>query len=286
MTVLMVGSTGHYAGLVLPELKKRGARVRALVRGSDQADAARRRGADETVTGDLTDPDSLLRAAEGVDGVFHINPAFAADAAAMGTGMVEAAVKAGVGKFVFSSVYHPSLSLSNHADKRPVEEAAYDSGMDFTVLQPAMFMQMLDSSWVSARDHGQVVGPYSRKSRMCYVDYRDVAEAAAIALTGDALSFGTFELCSPGMFDRVELAALMSTALGRPVEALELTPDSAVTTMPEGPMRAGVTAMMTSYDRYGFRGGNPLVLQAVLGRAPRSVQDYINELAEPRSQNR
>ena len=58
--------------------------------------------------------------------------------------MVKAAVSAKVRKFVFSSVIHPSISkLSNHAAKRPVEEALYESGMEFTVLQPTMFMSNL-----------------------------------------------------------------------------------------------------------------------------------------------
>jgi len=78
-----------------------------------------------------------------------------------------------------------------------------------------MFMQMLDGAWASARDQGSVSMPYSKRARMCYVDYRDVAEAAAVAMTGELLSNGTFELCSPGTFDRTDLADLMARTLGR-----------------------------------------------------------------------
>ena len=130
MKVLVVGATGKYAGRVVPELKKRGANVRALIRDATSADAARRQGADEMAVGDLNDPASLRAAAEGVDGVFHINPAFAPNESELGVGMVEAARAAGVRKFVFSGVYHPSLSkMTNHAAKRPVEEAIFESGL-------------------------------------------------------------------------------------------------------------------------------------------------------------
>jgi uncharacterized protein YbjT (DUF2867 family) len=125
----------------------------------------------------------------------------------------------GCAKSSSSSVYHPSISLTNHAGKRPVEEAVYDSGMDFTVLQPAMFLQMLDGAWRSAQQLGRIALPYSMHAKACYVDYRDVAEAAALALTGDTLSRGTFELSAAGMVNRVELAELMSQALGRAVVA-------------------------------------------------------------------
>ena len=52
MKVLMVGATGTYASLVLPELTKRGVTVRALVRNEGQAEAARQKGAQETATHD------------------------------------------------------------------------------------------------------------------------------------------------------------------------------------------------------------------------------------------
>ena len=225
MKVLAVGTTGGNAGLVVPELKKRGVTVRGLVRDGGKADLARRAGADETVVGDLRDPASLRAAAEGVEGVFHINPAFAPDEAGMGVAMVEAAEDAGVRKFVFSGVYHPSISgMVNHAAKRPVEEALYGSGMDFTILQPAMFMQNLDGAWRSVLKSGKLTMPYSKRAKVCYVDYRDVAEAAALAMTGTALSYGTFELSAPGMVDRVGMARMAGEALGRPVEAGELSP--------------------------------------------------------------
>ena len=136
MRVLMVGATGRHAHLVLDELTKRGVGVRALVRNEERARVARENGAEETVIGDLTEPASLTEAVAGVDGVFHIGPAHAAREADMGLAMVDAARAAGVRKFVYSGVIHPSISaMTNHAAKLPVEDALYSSELDFTVLQ-------------------------------------------------------------------------------------------------------------------------------------------------------
>ena len=77
MKILIIGATGKYASLVVPELKQPGATIRSLVRNKDKADAARQRGVDETAIADLRDPESLRTAAARVDGVFHINPALA-----------------------------------------------------------------------------------------------------------------------------------------------------------------------------------------------------------------
>jgi uncharacterized protein YbjT (DUF2867 family) len=276
----MVGATGANAALVLPELTKRGVVVRALVRNDQRALSARSNGAAEIAIGDLTDPPSLAAALNDVDGVFHIGPAFAEREAEMGVAMVNAATSAGVRKFVFSGVIHPSISaMTNHAAKQPVEEALYESSLDFTVLQPAMFMQNLAALWPDIRDQGRFALPYSETAKVCWVDYRDVAETAALAFTGDRLSHGTFELCAPGLVDRVEMAALAAEVVGRPVSATVTPLPEFASVLPEGPQRDGLTRMMAHYDRYGFAGGNGLVLQAILGREPRSLADYFRELA-------
>ncbi len=282
MKVLMVGATGTYASHVVPELQQRGVTIRALVRDRDKSDAVRQQGVDEAVFGDLGDPASLYAAANGMDGVFHLNPAFAPNQAELGVAMVEAAKAARVKKFVFSGVIHPSIcALGNHAAKCPVEAALYESGMNFTVLQPTMFMQTFDSGWKAVIEQGQFALPYSKHAKASYVDYRDVAEVAALAMTSDKLDYGTFELCDSGMVDRVELAGMMSEALDRSIEAVEPTFDEweQAAHIPEGSIREGLKQMYAYYDRSGFPGGNALVLQAILGREPRPLRQYLYELA-------
>jgi uncharacterized protein YbjT (DUF2867 family) len=279
--VLMVGATGKYAHHVLPELKKRGVKVRALVRNRDSEKKAREYGADEVVVADLQEARGLISAAVGVDGVFHIGPAFAPRESDMGITMVEAARAAGVSKFVFSSVMHPSISrMTNHSSKRPVEEALYESGMTFTVVQPAIFMQTMEGGWKEIIRSGKFALPYSRRVKTCYVDYRDVAEVAAKAFVTEEFDNGTYELCAPGMFNRSEIAALMSETLELRIEAGEMSFDTWAdrAQVPEGPVRAGLKRMYAEYNQYGFRGGNPTVLKCLLGREPRTLQQFFQEL--------
>lgn len=282
MIVLAVGASGPNTGSVISELTGLGVTVRGMVRDEGKTGQARHHGAAETVVADLQDPASLRRAVEGADGVFHLNPAFAVDEAGMGAAMVQAAAGSGVRKFVFSGVYHPSISaLTNHAGKRPVEEALYGSGLDFTILQPAMFMQNLDASWESVVQTGQLAMPYSATAKMSYVDYRDVAEVAARSFVEDRFAHGTFELAAAGMVSRIELAALVEKSIGRPVEAVTPSFDAWATAagLPAGPLRDGLERMNAHYDEHGLHGGNALVLRSVLGREPRTLSAYIDELA-------
>lgn len=181
-TILAVCAAGPFAGLVVPELAKRGAKVRGLIRDRKQSDRVLNNGAVEVAIGDLTDRASIDTALKDVDSVFYIAPAFILNEAEIGKSMVEAAKQAGVRRFVFSSVIHPVISaLMNHIDKAPVEESIIESGMEYVILQPAIFVQNIARSWSEVLKTGTYGEPWSEETRFSRVDYRDVAEVAAIA---------------------------------------------------------------------------------------------------------
>lgn len=275
-TVLAFGASGKFAGAVVPALKRKGLRVRAFVREASEADHVRDGGADEVVLGDLTDRASVDRAVHGMDNVFYIAPAFLAGEADVGRSVVEASTAAGVERFVFSSVIHPVISgLSNHAAKAPVEEALLDSGLAYTILHPALYFQNYAQSWSRIVETGALAEPWSYETRFSRVDYRDVAEVAAMALSDDRLLFGTFELCAEGWLDRHDVAALIGQVLGREIKAVRTDPATL------GEAMRPMQPMFAHYDRVGLR-GNPLTLRAILGREPRTLREFLAELAGQR----
>ena len=281
-TILAVGAAGKFAGLVVPELAKRGAKVRGLVRDAKQGEEVRRHGAAEVAVGDIGDRASLDAALKGVDSVFYIAPAFIPNEVAIGQGMVAAAKQAGVRRFVFSSVIDPILgALVNHAAKVPVEEAILASDMEYTFLHPTLFFQNYAQGWPAVVKTGFYAEPWSAETRFSRVDYRDVAEVAAIALTEDRLLFGTFELCVEGNLNRKDVALLMSEVLGQKIEATSLSPAQlAAVSKGSGDKNepSPLKAMFDWYDAHGLV-GNPLILRAILGREPRTLQAYFAELA-------
>jgi uncharacterized protein YbjT (DUF2867 family) len=269
-TILSIGAAGRFGGLVVPELAQRGAKVRGFVRNATQGDVARRLGAAEFAVGDLRDLASLAAALKDVGSVFYIAPAFMVDEAEVGVRIVRAARQAGVRRFVFSSVIHPTLSaLVNHSAKAPVEEAILVSGMEYAFLQPTMFFQNFAESWPEVQKTGVLSQPWSIETRFTRVDYRDVAEVAAIALTEDRLTFGTYELCADGALDRREVAALISEVMGRTVKAGRSS---------SGNSPPAMKAMFEWYDTHGLL-GNALALRSILGRQPRTLRAYFEELA-------
>jgi len=279
---LVIGAAGHFAGLVVPALAAHGITVRGLVRDNDQGDKARENGATEIAVGDLRDRASLDAALRGVDNAFYIAPVFQNDEAAMGLAFVEVAKSAGVRRIVFSSVIHPVISqLQNHIQKAPVEAAIFESGMEFAILHPAVFYQNMVAAWPMIVKTGVVAEPFSKAARISGVDYRDVAEVAAMVLAGDRLLNGTFELCADAGLTRDEVAGVISQVLGRPIKAAAPEFDTWMsdTQLPHNEQQTQELATMYAYyDRYGLL-GNALTLQAILGRAPRSLHQFVTDLA-------
>ncbi|BCZ84742.1 hypothetical protein PTKU64_84170 [Paraburkholderia terrae] len=285
--VLVVGGAGRFASLVVPELVKRGVTVRSLARNDAEALRARANGVTEIARGDLRDLATLEAAAQGVHGVFHIGPAFSQDEAQIGLNMVTAAKVTGVRKFVFSSVIQPThIELENHASKIPVESALFSSELEYTILHPANFMQNFAGLWPTIVQTGIYAEPNSIDRAMTRVDYRDVAEVAAIALTEDRLAYASLELCSDERLTRAEIASIAAEELRRPVEARQVK-------FSEWTHLLGLTyderkldllaRIHEHYDRFGL-GGNGLTLRAVLGRAPRTMRDFIALLAADTNQ--
>jgi uncharacterized protein YbjT (DUF2867 family) len=263
--------------MVVPELAKRGAKVRGLVRTPAEIKTAKATGAAEVVVADLADESGVRTAMQDMHGVFYIAPAFLPHEAEVGVRVVKAAREAGVRRFVFSSVIDPILSaLGNHAHKGPVEEALLTSGMEYTFLHPTVFFQNFSLSWPKVVKTGVFAEPWSTDTRFSRVDYRDVAEVAAIALTEERLLYGTFELCAEGWLNRHEVAAMMGETLGRTIKAERVDPKKAAASA--GPGASALEKMFAWYDQRGLL-GNALTLRAVLGREPRTLRAYLGELA-------
>ena len=276
--ILVLGASGVTGLAVTRALAGRGTEVRGLVRRAAAAETVRAAGAVDVIVADLRDLRAIEAAARGSAGIFFIGPRFMPEEAALGKAVIDIAVGAGVRRFVLSGVYHPTIqALVNHRSKLEIEDHLYRTGLEYTVLQPARFMHgLLLSSWSRMAEEGVLADAFDSRAKMAYVDYRDVAEVAAIAFREDRLVRGTFELAAPGEHSLHEIAAVMSEVFGHPVRAVQepLHDYAPARSLLANPYSAdGFRRLRRYYDEYGFRGGNSLVLAAVLGRPPSGFAD-------------
>jgi uncharacterized protein YbjT (DUF2867 family) len=124
---------------------------------------------------------------------------------------------------------------------------------------------------------------------MSHVDYDDVAEAAAIALTEPGFERGTLEVCARGEQTGHDIASIVSDVVGREVRAEKVAFETFVQRSPwfaaqasEPYTREGIQRMFDYYDRFGFRGGSPAALGAILGREPTSLRQFLEQYASRR----
>ena len=202
--ILIVGASGAVGIPTIKELVRRGAPVRALTSRPASAEKLRQLGVKETVLGDFRKAEDVRRAVEGVATVIQIPPRFTEDEAAIGIGIIAAAKEAGVSHYIFVSAFHPQMrQMAHHWSKLLVEEAVIESGLPFTILQPAMFMQNIRVEWSVIRDRGVYLRPYSPERKMALVDTDDLGEAAAIVALKPGYRGATFELASGESLSRL-----------------------------------------------------------------------------------
>lgn len=144
--ILITGATGYVGTHLVQRLRERGEPLRALVR--DEKAAARARGAGmDAPIGDVTDPESLRRAMEGVRTVIHLvaiitekHDTFERNIAQGTRNMVAAAKMAGVTRFL-----HMSANGAQDNPRYPylrakwqAEQAVIGSGIPYSILRPSL----------------------------------------------------------------------------------------------------------------------------------------------------
>ena len=277
--ILVTGASGKTGQAVVAALARAGAPTRALVRRPSQLEVLIDLGANEVMVADMRLAADLRRAVESMRAVYHICPNVTPDEVEIGRSVLAAAREARVDNLVLHSVLHPqSERMPHHWNKLRVEEALFESGLDFTIIQPTAYMQNLLPGWKLITQAGVLRNPYPVETQFSLVDLRDVAEVAAIVLTEPGHTGATYELTGTPPFTQTEVAEILSDALGRPVRA-EAEPLAA---WEARALAAGLSAdqrqmlanMFDYYARYGLT-GNRNTLRWLLGREPTALAEFV-----------
>ena len=276
----MTAAHGNQGKLLIPRLVAAGVALRACVRSDESARALRAAGVTDIVVGDMSDPDVLAQAMDGVEKVYYIGPALHPKERDMGFAAIDAARAAGVRHFVFSSVLHAIITdLVQHEIKRDLEEYLISSGLEFTILQPANYMLRHRLKPAFAQGVFRLSWALDRYQSM--VDLGDVTEvAAAVLAESDHHAGATYELVAPGRYTAHDLAKIISGVAGREVIAeridseVFLKASLGVDSLAQFPYQARVSrAISERYSSHDFI-GNPNVLTWLLGREPTTFEQF------------
>ena len=279
--ILVIGGRSKIGSALLEELLGRGQQVRVLVRAGEPAGGVP--AAAEIVAGDLADEGSLVTAMAGIEKVFLLSSPHP-DAVAWHRNAIDAARRTEVQVLVRSSIIgadrdSPAEFISAHtASDRYLE----DSGLPFVIIRPNLFLQNVPGSTIPSIGPSGSFYVNAGQARISMADTRDVAAVAAAALTEPGHTGAHYDVTGPEALSYADVAAKLTTALGRPVTYVD-APDDAVR---QGLLGAGLNewfagALVGLYQDYRRSGTDGYAAQVtstvprLTGRPARSLDDLL-----------
>jgi len=270
MRALVTGATGNAGREVVGALRAAGVPLRAAVREPADEEG-------EAVAFDFRDPATWRTAARGCDRLFLLRPPAIADVKQTLNPFVDVAREEGIDHVVFLSVAGAGDNrfIPHHA----VEQHLAERSAAWTSLRVGFFAQNLQDAYLDdIRDRDRLYVPVD-DGEAAFVDLRDVAEVVAEVLRDPRPhAASAYHLTGRAALSFDEVAALLTEASGR---AIAYEPAS-VLGYARHVRRAGrpwgAAVVQTALHWLLRRGQGAAVdptLEALLGRPPRTMRDYV-----------
>jgi len=224
-TVLITGATGRQGGAAIRHMLPKGWKLRALTFKADSAAVQRLTDQGiEVVRGDLEDPASLERAARGVYGVYSVQDFWAVGAkreVQQGKNIADAAMKAGVEHFVYSSVggVDRKSGIDHWESKWQVENYIRKLGLPATMIRPAAFMEnyYIDQVEIGILK-GKLMDPIRADKPYQTIASNDIGAFVALAFERPKEFIGLEPEIAGSELTNPEAAQVFSRVLGKQVK--------------------------------------------------------------------
>lgn len=261
MTLLIVGATGTLGRQVARRAIDEGYKVRCLVRSAKKAAFLKEWGA-ELVPGDLRYPQTLTPALLGVTAVIDASTSRPTDSVSIKqldwdgkVALIQAAKAAGIERFVFFSILdaekYPEVPLMEI--KRCTELFLAESGLNYTILRLAGFMQGLIGQYAIPVLEGQPVWVTGDSSPIAYMDTQDIAKFAIRALSVPETANHAWTVVGTRAWSAQEIISLCERLSGK---------DAKITRMPLNLLRA--VRNITRFFQWGWNVADRLAFTEVL----------------------
>jgi uncharacterized protein YbjT (DUF2867 family) len=276
--ILVTGAPGNMGTPLVTELLGLGASVRVAAWDVGAARAAFP-DAVEIVRFDFADP-TTFGVFDGIERMFLLRPPQIADVKRVIGPALDAAKGHGVRHVVFLSIQ--GAERNRIVPHRKIEDHLRGSGLDWTFIRAAYFMQNLSTTHApEIRSRDEIYIPAGRRSRTAHVDVRDVAAVAARALVEPGHAGRAYTPTGPEALTYDECAAILTEVLGRSIRYADPTPWHYWRRMARRGMPAAMIAVtlgIYTAARFGLAAGLTDDVERITGRTPigfaQFAQDY------------
>ncbi|WP_432072794.1 NmrA family NAD(P)-binding protein [Streptomyces wuyuanensis] len=286
---VLIANAGGVGRTVLEQLRAQDVPVRAMVRHDDERAARLRSLGAEVVVGDLTRPESVAAALEGVGRVYfampvspdHLLATTVVASVAREHGGLEGLV--GMSQMTVSQMTATSTGESHQQRLHWLAEQVLNwSGLPVVHIRPTSFLDNPLFTTLPARtirENGTIVLPFGA-GRTSPVEVADVARVVATVLRDPAPHIGhVYELTGPRTVDMYEMAEEFSRALGRPVTYVDVPLDrwraevlAKVGLPPHTEQHIATMARLHRENRYDRASDD---VERVTGVAARSIEEFV-----------
>lgn len=269
--ILILGGAGKTGRRIATQLHARGVELKLASRSTeprfdwhdDSTWAATVRGTDTAYLAPPVDPAGLDAAGR-----------FIKQAAADGLRRVVLLSGRGVGR--------PGRELAVYDSSLALEEAVKDSGLDWTIVQPAWFMQNFSEEFLLDYVLAGQIRISAGEGAEAWIDTDDVGDVMTEALLDRRHAGQTYALSGPRLLDMVDVAAELARVTGRKIDYVALGPDEHVAEMiamgvprPDAEAVGDLFAVIRNHRSEYLSDG----VQRVLGREPRDFSDWAKTVA-------
>lgn len=207
--LLVTGATGNVGAAVIACLSSRGIAAVAAVRRPDPSSEI------EQVRFDFAAPETHAPALAGVDRLFLVRPPELSDVPRFMVPVIDEAKRQGVRQIVFLSLL--GAEQLDFVPHRKIERHIEAQGIPYTFLRASFFMQNLSTSHAREIREAGVIDVPAGTGKTSFVDVRDLAEVAALALAEPGHQNRAYDLTGSEALDYHAVAGILSEELGRPI---------------------------------------------------------------------
>lgn len=278
--IVVTGATGNIGQPLVSELIKKGYAPRTVVRRIESNAEWNAEQVEQVAVENGADIDALTEAFNGADKVFSLSP-LVENFVEFGTATVEAAKRAGVKHIVRSSAQGANVDAPITLGRwhGTVEKIIEDSGIAWTFVQPASFFQNYLGYADTIKTQNKFYAPLG-DGKISYVDVRDIASVAAVALTEPDQAGKKYVVTGGEILSNYDIAQIFSEVTGREIAYVDVAEDEARKQMLDSKTPEWLITTIMELNQIGKAGYVAEVfptIEQVTAKPPRKFRTFVEE---------
>lgn len=281
MKIAVTGATGQLGRILIRKLKEKveDRNLVALVRSLQKASDLQV----ETREADYGKPETLDNAFQGIDILVLISGSEIGKRVEQHKNVIEAAVKAGIKRIIYTSLLHAdTTSLGIAAEHIVTENLLKDSGISYTILRNGWYTENYAASVAGGLNTGTIMGS-ANGGKISSATREDYAEAIVVALTTNGHEGKVYELAGDEAFTLNDLANEVSKQTGKHITYTNLPSEEYISALLQAGLPEGVAQMLAGMDVSIEKGDlfdNSSQLSKLIGRPTTPLKDAVAEMLQ------